>query len=331
MADINVPSAPAEAAPAESLGIEQAVTELENELDSYDDGLGGHDDSSLDEDSIDEAQASGEISKVEAKALKKKLKLKVDGQDIDFDEPESEEDKKRYYQKALAFDKRAKEQAEYKSQVDQVLQMLQQDPEALLERMGYNVDEMAEKRLHRKIEELKKTPEQLEAEKMRSRLEELEKKEKEANERAAKSELERMKNEQSTKIENDIYEALDNTKSILPKKNPAVLQRIAQTMVFAISKGYANVEAKDVIPLVEKQYREEYAQILGASSDDILEALAGKERLSSYRKAQVQQKKNVPRVGKPQIQDTGSSRSKREAPAAEPFSVKNLLKLNPNK
>lgn len=325
MSEVNTP---APAAPASEVIVDSPEV-VENELDSIGDGLGGGFDES-DAGSIDDAQAAGEITKKEAQALKKKLKLKVDGQEqeveIDFNDEDS---LKREFQKARAFDKRSKEHAEFKSQVDQVLQMLQTDPEALLERMGYNVDEMAEKRLSRKIEELKKTPEQIEAEKMRKRLEELEKKEKEANERAQNAELERMKNEQAAKIVSDISEALDNTKSILPRKNPAVMQRIAQMMLFAISKGYANVEAKDVIPLVEKQYKEEYASILAASSDDVLEALASKERLTNYRKAQVKQR--APSVNKPSIQDTGRSSAKKEAPKAEPFNAKNWLKVNPNK
>ena len=334
MSEVNS-GAPASPAPVESSGdlnLDSAVQEVENELSGISDGLGGNDDGGdLDsENEIDAAEATGQISKKEAIQLKKKLKIKVDGQEMEEELSWDDEDGlKKHVQKSKAFDKRAKEHAEYKAQVEQAFNMLQQDPEAFLEKLGINVDDLSEKRLSRKLEELKKSPEELEREKMQKELEDYKRKEKEARERAEKAELERMKNEASAKIESDIYEALDSANSILPKKNPAVLQRIAQAMVFAISKGYTDVTAKDVIPFVEQQYKQEYAEMMRMVPDDVFEALATKERLTNYRKAQVKAK--APSVQKPQIKDTGATKTKKEAPKAEPFSTKSLLKLNPNK
>lgn len=259
---------------------------------------------------IEAAEASGEISKKEAQALKKKLKIKVDGQELEEELSwDDEEGLKRHLQKSKAFDKRLKEFSGYKSQVEQAFELLQNDPEAFLEQFGHNVDDLAEKRLSRKIEEMKKSPEQIEAEKMRKELEEYKKKEKEASERAQKAELERMKNEQAMQIENDITEALEDTKSVLPRRNPAVMQRIAQTMLLAMQRGYDTVTAKDVIPLVEKQYREEVASLLGSASDEVLEMFASKERLNSYRKNKVQARKAAPPpVPKKEIVDTGAKK-----------------------
>lgn len=333
MSEVNSgsPSAPVEA--SGDLNLDSAVQEVENELSGISDGLGGDssDDSGMDsENEIDAAEATGQISKKEAIQLKKKLKIKVDGQEMEEELSWDDEDGlKKHVQKSKAFDKRAKEHAEYKSQVEQFFNALQTDLEGTLERMGINLDDMSEKRLSRKLEELKKSPEELEREKMQKELEDYKKKEKEARERAEKAELERLKNEQSAQIENEITEALDSANSILPKKNPAVLQRIAQAMVFAINKGYTNVTAKDVIPFVEQQYRQEYAEMMRMVPDDVFESLATKERLTNYRKAQVKAK--APSVQKPQIKDTGAVKTKKEAPKVEPFSTKSLLKLNPNK
>ncbi len=282
------------------------------------------------ESAINAAQKAGDISRKEAQALKKKLKIKVDGQEFDEEVDFSDDEGlKRHLQKSKAFDKRLKEFSGYKTQVEAAFEMLQNDPEAFLEQMGLNVDDLAEKRLSRKIEEMKKSPEQLEAEKMRKELEDYKKKEKESSERASKAELERMKNEQATQIENDITSALEDSKSILPKRNPAVMQRVAQTMLLAMQKGYYNVSAKDVIPLVEKQYREEVASLLGSSSDEVLEMFATKERLNNYRKSQVQQRKAAPPTPqKPKIQDTGSKVDKQEKPA-EKYYMKDFFSLRP--
>lgn len=277
---------------------------------------------------IDAAQKAGDISKKEAQALKKKLKIKVDGQEFDEEVDFSDEEGlKRHLQKSKAFDKRLKEFSGYKSQVEEAFQMLQNDPEAFLEQMGLNVDDLAEKRLSRKIEEMKKSPEQLEAEKMRKELEEYKKKEKDASERASKAELERMKNEQAMQIENDITVALESTKSILPKRNPAVMQRVAQTMLLAMQKGYYNVTAKDVIPLVEKQYRDEVASLLGSSSDDVLEMFATKERLNNYRKSQISQRKTAPPTPqKSKVVDTGTSKTEK-AKEVEKYHMKDFFKI----
>lgn len=294
---------------AEPTNVVEAASEVDATLPEGQEGIEASDDLG-DAAGIEAAEASGEITKKEAQALKKKLKIKVDGQEFDEDlDWNDEEGLKRHLQKSKAFDKRLKEFSGYKSQVEQAFEMLKNDPEAFLEQFGLDVDGLAEKRLAKKIEEMKKSPEQIEAEKMRKELEDYKKKEKELQERAQKAELERMKNEQAAQIENDISEALEDTKSILPKRNPAVMQRIAQTMLFAMQRGFVDVTAKDVIPLVEKQYREEVSQLLGSSSDEVLEMFASKERLNNYRKSKVSARKATPPVPqKPQISDTGAKR-----------------------
>lgn len=263
---------------------------------------------------IEAAVAAGDISKKQAAELKKALKIKVDGEEfeetIDFND---EEGLKRHLQKSKAFDKRLKEFSGYKSQVEQAFDLLMKDPEAFMEKVGLNVDDIAERRLARKIEEMQKSPEQIEAEKMRKELEDYKKREKELQEKAQKAELERLKNEQAMQIETDINDALESTKSILPKRNPAIMQRIAQTMLLAMQKGYHNVTAKDVIPLVEKQYKEEVMSVLGSSSDEILEMFATKERLNNYRKSKVQARKAAPPAPKKaEIADTGAKKVEKQ-------------------
>ena len=81
--------------------------------------------------------AAEELTPKQVQELKKKLKIKVDGEEfeeeLDFND---EEGLKRHIQKAKAFDKRAKEFSKYKADVDSLLTMLQSDPEALLEKMS---------------------------------------------------------------------------------------------------------------------------------------------------------------------------------------------------
>lgn len=225
--------------------------------------------------------------KVETPAsLKKKLKIKVDGEEIEEEyDPNDEEYLRKNLQKSKAFDKRAKEFATLQSQVDQLVEMLKTQPDVVLERLGLNVDEFAEKRINRKIEDLKKPPEQIEREKMQLELEELKAEKKRIQEEKEKAEMERLRNEHASQINEEILSALNDAKSILPKKNPLVLQRIAQTMVMAMKNGYPNVTAKEVIPIVEKQWKKEMNEFFAESPEDLIEMLVGKEPLTKYRKS----------------------------------------------
>jgi glutamyl/glutaminyl-tRNA synthetase len=296
MADQAQPNIVAEVANGNSpQPVKEVPTDLEALQSEAEDAIDMHADSPEDateESSIDAAQKAGDITPKEAQVLKKKLKLKVDGEEFEEEVDWNNEDEiKKHYQKSRAFDKRVKEFTGYKSQVEQLLHMLENDPEALLEKMGKNVDEMAEKRLSRKIEEMKKSPEQLEREKMEKELKDLREEKKKALEDQQRAEEENLRNKTANEIENEIMSALDDAKSILPKKNPLVLQRISAAMLLAIKNGYPQVSVKDVIPLVEKQWKQELNEFFGVTSEEALEQLVGKANLDKYRKSKVSQKK----------------------------------------
>ena len=280
-----------------AMGLEDTGSDIESEIGEVQDDAAA---------AVDAAAQKGDISKAQAQELKKKLKLKVDGQEyeeeIDFND---EENLKKHFQKSKAFDKRVQEFQSYKAQVDQLLKMLEDDPEAVLEKMGKNVDDLAEKRLTRKVEEMKKSPEQIEREKMENELKELRDAKKKADDDRKNAELERMRNEQAQQIETDISAALDSTKSMLPKKNPLVLQRITSTMLMAMKNGYPNVTAKDVIPLVEKQWKQELNDFFNVLPEDTLEMLVGKNNFDRVRKTRVAQQKAKTQTAKQLVQESG--------------------------
>ena len=267
--------------------------------------------------------AAEELTPKQVQELKKKLKIKVDGEEfeeeLDFND---EEGLKRHIQKAKAFDKRAKEFSKYKADVDSLLSMLQSDPEALLEKMGINVDDLSERRLSKRIEEMQKSPEQIEAEKMRKRLEEYEAKEKELQARAEAAEFERMKDEHARQIEAEITEAME-VSTIPPKNDPEVYQQIGQLMAIAMSRGIENVTPKMVIPYVEKAYERRIASIIQRLDDAGLEKLLSKERLDQYRKNKVAARKPVPQT--PKAVDTGSKTKAEDKPKQQGFRLNSLL------
>jgi hypothetical protein len=321
MSDVNIPAAVASgdapqpsAEVAEDSSYDETLESAEDAVDSGEEVEASEDSEASPEKAIDAAAKKGDISKAQAQELKKKLKLKIDGEEfeeeIDFND---EENLKKHLQKSKAFDKRLKEFSGFKSQVDSLLEQLQKDPEAVLEKLGMNVDEMAEKRLARKIEEMKKSPEQIEKEKMAKQLEDLRQEKKRIQEEKEKAELEKMRNEQAQAIEHDISNALDNAKSILPKNNPWVLQRVAQTMLLAMNNGYKQVTAKDVIPLVEKQWKEELSSLFDMSSEETLEMLVGKSNMDRYRKKKLSSRPKAQTTTAKQVaQDTGAKKQEQD-------------------
>lgn len=262
---------------------------------------------------IEAAQASGQITPAEAKELKKVLKVKVDGEEfeetVDFNDEES---LKRHIQKARAFDKRSKEYSKYKADVDSLLEMLQKDPEGVLERMGVNVDDLSEKRLSRKIEEMQKSPEQIEMEKMRKRLEEFENNEKELKTKAEKAEFERLKDEQAKEIQTSILKALE-TSTFLPKDDPEVFHQVGQLMNIAMSKGMTDVTPELVIPYIEKAYERRLTNLINKLDDAGLEKFITKQRLDQYRLNKVNSKKATASAER-KVVDTGKKQES-EKPA----------------
>ena len=264
-------------------------------------------------DEIDAAEESGEISKKEAQQLRKKLVLKVDGEEIEEEVDWNDEDSlKKHLQKSKAFDKRSKEFSSYKNNVDAFLKRLQEDPESLLEEMGYDVDSMSEKRLAKKVEELKKSPDQLEKEKMQKELESLKKRIEAEEKEKQRLELEAQRNQHAMEIQEGIIKGLEANKSKLPKDNPRVIEMIGQNMLFAMKNGYPNVSPKDVIPIVERQYRDEIRKFMDVSPEDLIEEFVGKENLARYRKKQLAASRSTTKTETPKqvIKDTGTSKPK---------------------
>lgn len=269
------------------------------------------------EEAIDAAEESGQISAAEAKELKKKLQLKIDGEvieeELDFNDDEG---LKKHLQKSKAFDKRVKEFTGFKSQVDQFFAQLQQDPEAVLEQLGFNVDDLATKRLQKKVEEMQKSPEQLEKEKMAKELEKLRKEKEELAKKQQEAEMEALRNKQAAEIETSIASALEKSKSKLPQDNPKVYAMIAQNMLMAIENGFEQVTVDDVIPVVERQWREELGSYFNSMNEDVMEEIIGKQNLERLRKKRLAKRPKAQEVApiSKQIVDTGSSKTKEEAP-----------------
>jgi len=282
---------------------------------------------------VDSVEAGAETSEAtekleeQVKELKKKLKIKVDGveseEEFNFDDEDSLIKDR---QRAKAYDKRSAEYATLKKQVDQLMTGLQDDPLTILRQMGLNVDELSEKHLSNQITELEKSPEQVIKEKMEKELQELrDEKQKSEDDRSA-AQMEQLKNQYANEIQADISSALDDPNTSLPK-TPFIIKKIAENMGIALKKGY-NVTAKDIVPLVEKQYKAELQEMLGKMPEDVLEKLIGNDNLTRLRKKRLSKRKAQTKTAKQVAKDTGTIKSESVEDEGDKKTFKDFFNLN---
>lgn len=142
--------------------------------------------------------------------------------------------------------------------VSEIANMIQTDPWTLLQRAGYDPRKLAEEYLTQAIEEDMLPENEKELRRVRQEKEELERQYKEEMSRREQEQMQIAIAQAQQDISNQIIDAL--SESSLPK-SPDVVKRIANYMLIAEQKGIA-VNPKQVIPLVEEDFRNLNASIL---------------------------------------------------------------------
>ena len=162
--------------------------------------------------------------------------------------------------------------------VNEIAQMIQQNPWELLQRAGYNPRALAEEYLAQAIEEEMLPENERELRKVRQEKEELERQYKEELSRREQEQMDVQIERAQQEITNQIIEALEG--SILPK-TPDVVTRIAEYMYIGEKKGIS-LNPKQVVPLVEEDLKNLNAYIfkglepsrrIGYFGEDLLKQL----------------------------------------------------------
>lgn len=233
------------------------------------------------QEAVEDAIANG-ASEKEVKNLIKEFQLKVNGKVINKKIDLSDENAlKNELQLSAAARQAMQEAANLKKLYESEVSRLKQDPFSVLAELGLDPDQLAEMRIQQRIEEMKKSPEQLERERIQA---ELQAAREEANRLKAEREaeqFEKLKDQAAAQIETEIEQALDSHKT-LPKSRH-IVKRIADSMLWAINNGYEDVTAEDVMPLVEKEWRDEMSRLMDDSPEDILEQLIGQRNIERLR------------------------------------------------
>lgn len=289
------------AAPADTL--EAQVQEVEQTIDGTE--------PETTEETVEADSAATETPKEEIKAqiqeMKKKLKLKVDGREIEEEIDFNNEDSLReMLQKGKSADSKFQKASQMEKQMNQLIKLFQEDPESALIKMGHDPDKLMEQRIEKRIKEMEMSPEQKKIAEMEARLADRENKLKQIEQEKHEAEKARMQEEFSRKLDTEITEALSTSR--LPK-SPYVLNRLANTMLDAMKMGYEDVSAKDVLPIIEKQINSEIQEMFSAMPEEVIEAMLGQNVTEKLRKHRLAKMRKAPETASA-VKATGKSEEK---------------------
>lgn len=263
-----------------------------------------------------DAKAEAEIKKLEdkSKLTKKeekrlnKLKLKVDGKEFDEElpfelpaDPKAVEYLTKQLQMAKMGSKRAQDFTSLQKEAAQFIERLRTNPFEVLQDpdLGVDVKQQVKAFIEKELENQKKSPEQLEKEKLEAKLKELQEEREREKKELNEKEFKLLQQKAEEEYDRQITEAIAN--SSLPKSEYAV-KRVVDWMLLGLQEGL-DIQASDVIPLVEAQMKKELQDMFAVMPEDVMESLIGKDKLGKMRKKNIEKAKQVmtskaPDVGK---------------------------------
>lgn len=258
-----------------------------------------------------EAQESAAEAKKEAARIRK-LKLKVDGQELEEelpfeldDNPEAVEYMTRQLQLSKAAQKRMAESSQLQKEVKYFLEELRKNPKKVLAdpSIGIDVKQLAAQIIEEEIANAQKSPEQLEKERLENELKALQEEREREREEAREKEFARLQEIEYERYDTLISKAIET--SDLPK-SPYVVKKIADYMLLGLNEGI-DVSPEDVLPLVRDEIQNDLREMFAVMPDEVIEKIVGKDVFNRVRKKNVAKAKSAPQPVKSAIKDTGAS------------------------
>jgi len=257
-----------------------------------------------------EAQTTSEAKKEAARI--RKLKLKVDGQELEEelpfeldDNPEVVEYMTRQLQLSKAAQKRMAESSQLQKEVKYFLEELRKNPKKVLAdpSIGIDVKQLAAQIIEEEIANAQKSPEQLEKERLENELKALQEEREREREEAREKEFARLQEMEYERYDTLISKAIET--SDLPK-SPYVVKKIADYMLLGLNEGI-DVSPEDVLPLVRDEIQNDLREMFAVMPDEVIEKIVGKDVFNRVRKKNVAKAKSAPQPVKSAIKDTGAS------------------------
>lgn len=239
------------------------------------------------EDIIAEAAKTPEV----AKSLKKLFKLKVDGEEFDEEfDPSDDEAVKKHLQMSKVAQKRMNETAQVQKDMKELVKLLQTTPDAVLAELGINVEEFATNVLNKKLDDMKKSPEQKELEKLREEAQKERGEKEKLKQEKEQSDMLRLQEKARQEFNDELKAALENEPDL--PQNAYVTKRVADLMIFALEN---NIKAtvKEILPIVKKEIHSEWFDMFSKMPEDVLHRVVGPDNFTRVRKSILKKQKEA--------------------------------------
>lgn len=241
----------------------------------------------------EEPKTDGEGEPKPETPAQRRLRLKIEGQEIDYDASD-EKRLTRDLQKALTADKRLQEVAAKQRSFETFLKALRADPMRVLSdpRLGLEptqIRQAAEKLLRAQIADEMMTPEERAAAQRDAELEQFRAAEKARKQAADRAAYERLCQQQEAQYTQKFKEALDA--SGLPP-TPQALRRLAIYQKYC-NKHRIKITAQELAAKVRQDYLDEHAAVFGEFDGDKLLEVFGEKAFTKAQEAHL--RRNRPR------------------------------------
>lgn len=267
---------------------------------------------------LENVASEGEAQEAQSSAAKKeaarirKLRLKVDGQELEEelpfeldDNPEVVEYMTRQLQLSKVAQKRMAEYNKLQKEAISLVEELRKNPRRVLSdpSIGIDVKQLAAQVIEEELANAQKSPEQLEKERLEMELKSLQEEREREREESRQKEFERLQEIEYERYDTLISKAIET--SDLPK-SPYVVKKIADYMLLGLNEGI-DVSPEDVLPLVRDEIQSDLREMFAVMPDEVIEKIVGKDVFNRVRKKNVAKAKSAPQPVKSLVKDTGAS------------------------
>lgn len=270
-----------------------------------------------------EAQPQATDAQVKEVAQKiKQLKLKVDGQelieDLPFEvTPEQAEYLKKELQLSKMANKRAQEAAELRkkhqareSELNNFLELLKDKPELILQQMGKNPVELAEKWLQDEVEKMQMDPKERRIKELEAEMKKIADEKAAAKQAQEEAQKKYLRDKYASDYEIQLKKAMDS--GSIPSE-PELVNSMVSYMAKAIEQSI-DISFDDIIPLVKNSHRNIVKSTLkGFSAQELLELLSEAQVNDLLVKKAPPKKKVAPPTAQ-QIKDAGEKQEENSGP-----------------
>lgn len=234
----------------------------------------------------------------EIQDMVREFTLKVNGKEfvkkIDLNDEES---LKKELQLAAAGRQSMQDLAEIKKLYSSEIERLRDKSQMtkVLRELGYSEDDLIDvfaSEINQYLEKSQRPKEEIEAEKRQKEFEQIKKEREELEKKLKDKERQEKMQAMEKEIETDILSALDGDPDL--PNTPEVISMVADNMIWALSKGYEDITAKDVIPTVKRDLQNKFRNIANSlKSPAALKSLLGDDVLGKLREERLEQAKKV--------------------------------------